>query len=181
MRLPDAWVTKIVVELQGAYGQQLIGKFSKVENGVDIGLANFKESIASRLGGFVEHPEALRYALDNLPTTHCPNVLELRDLAQRAPKKQAAALPYKPTPEDEARAKLSIAKAAAELKPKVEGGIDRHWATHPRSEMHLRFIFDAAKRDHRFVSCIAEMAEQSICSKDGKALKFYRDQRFVKA
>lgn len=173
MKLPDSWVNKIVVDLQGAYGQQFIGKFSKIENGVDIGIANFKDQLATRLAGFFEHPEAIRYALDNLPETHCPNAIEFHKLAQRAPQKQPIAITHTPTPEEIERSRAMAHKAAAELKPKFDGGIDRHWATHPRSDMHLRFIFDAAKNDSRFRPCVAEMVEKGICTEGGKLMKKY--------
>ena len=181
MKLPDAWVNKIVVELQGAYGQQFIGKYSKVENGFDIGIANFKESLATRLGGFVSNPEALRYALDSLPTTHCPNVPELLEIAQRAPKKSEPALTYTPSPEDEAKAKAAIKKAAEELKPKISDVIDKHWATHPRTSNHLAFIFNAAARDARFKPCIEQMVADGICTQEGGLRKRYKDGEFVKA
>ena len=173
MRLPDKWVNYIVKELQGAYGQQFAGKFSKVDSGVDVGIENFKESLATRLGGFIDHPDALRHALDNLPETHCPNVPEFHRLAQSAQRKTSQALSYTPKPADEEKAKAIIAKAAAEMKPKFSGGIDVHWATHPRSEMQLRFIFDASKHDHRFKPCVAEMSEKGICNADGHLLKKY--------
>jgi hypothetical protein len=181
MRLPDKWVNYIVKELQGAYGQQFAGKFSKVDSGVDVGIENFKESLATRLGGFIDHHEALRYALDNLPDSHCPNVPEFHKLAQAAPRKKVTALTYTPSPADEEKAKAIIAKAAAEMKPKLSGGIDVHWATHPRTEMHLRLVFDAAKRDDRFQSCIEQMVSDGICTADGRLLKSYRDREFVKA
>ena len=173
MRLPDKWVNYIVKELQGAYGQQFAGKFSKVDSGVDVGIENFKESLATRLGGFIDHPDALRYALDNLPETHCPNVPEFHKLAQSAPRRTSQALSYTPTPADEEKAKAIIEKAASEMKPKFSGGIDKHGATHPRSAMHLRFIFDAAKNDYRFKPCVAEMIEKGICTDDCRLLKRY--------
>jgi hypothetical protein len=181
MRLPDKWVNYIVKELQGSYGQQFAGKFSKVDDGVDVGINNFKEALATRLGGFIDHPEALRYALDNLPDTHCPNVPEFHKLAQSAPRKTTTALTYTPSPADEEKAKAVIAKASAELKPKFSGGIDAHWATHPRSEMHLSFIFDAAKNDARFKPCISKMVSDGICTEGGKLLRRYRDGEFIAA
>jgi hypothetical protein len=181
MRLPEKWVNYIVKELQGAYGQQFAGKFSKVDSGVDVGIENFKESLAIRLGGFIDHPDALRYALDNLPETHCPNVPEFHKIAQAAPRKSAPALTFTPSPADEEKAKAAIAKAAAEIKPKFSCGINTHWATHPRSEMHLRFIFDAAKNDARFGLCVAQMINDGICTEGGKLLRRYCDREFVRA
>lgn len=173
MRLPEKWVAHIVKELQGAYGQQFAGKFSKVVDGVDVGINNFKEALATRLFGFVENPEALRYALDNLPDTHCPNVPEFHKLAQSAPRKTSPALSYTPSPADEEKAKAVIAKAAAEMKPKFSDGIATHWATHPKTDIHLRYIFDAARNDARFRPSIAQMVADGICTEGGKLLRRY--------
>lgn len=180
MKLRSEVVDRIVVRLIGIYGQQFYGKYSRIESGVDVGIAMFKDALATELANFYENLEAIKYALDNLPSTHCPNALELRDIARHAPKKQALSISYQPTPEDVERNRRMAEKAAAALKPKFDGGIDKHWATHPRSRAHLAFIFDAASRDARFKPCISEMVEQGICSDDGHLFKVYRDGAFAK-
>jgi len=53
-----------------------------------------------------------------------------------------------------------------------------HWATHPRSLLHLKFVFDAAHRDKRFEHCIAWMVQEGICTPEGKLLKRYREGFF---
>jgi hypothetical protein len=173
MRLRQEAVGRIVVRLQGTYGQQFAGKFSRKENGVDVGVEMFKESLAIDLAGFDSDLHAIGYAMANLPPDHVPNAIQLRDLCRRAPKKEQPALTHTPTPEEIERGKQMASKAAAELKPKLSDGIDRHWATHPRSAMHMRFIFDAAKKDSRFRPCVAEMVEKGICTEDGHLLKRY--------
>lgn len=174
-------VERIFARLIGIYGAQFKSKFSQVEAGVDVGIEIAKAAWATELGGFGDKLEAIAYALDHLPTEHAPNALEFRDICRRAPAKQKPAIEYKPTIEDEARAKAAIASAAKALKPKDMDGIDRHWGTHPVSDAQLKFIFDAARRDPRFQSCVDWMVEKGICTADGHLLKFYRDQSWINA
>lgn len=177
-QLRNEWVERIFARLIGIYGAQFKAKFSQLENGVDVGMLIAKEAWANELGGFHDSPEAIAYALDHLPTDHAPNALAFRDLCRKAPRKEVAALPYKSDAESEAKAKRAIADAAKALKPKDMDGIDRHWGTHPRSESQLKFIFDAARRDPRFQSCVDWMVEKGVCTTDGHLLKFYRDQQW---
>jgi hypothetical protein len=140
--------------------------------GEDAGLVNAKRVWAEKLAGFAEHPECIKHVLAALPDDP-PTLPHFVELCRKAPRKEAPALPYKPTPEDEERAKEHINRAASALKGKLKDGIDVHWATHPRSDMHLQFIFDAAKKDARFKPCIEEMVSKGICTDDGKLLKRY--------
>jgi len=174
-------VERIFARLIGIYGAQFKSKFSQVEAGVDVGLEIAKAAWATELGGFGDKLEAIAYALEHLPTEHAPNALEFRDICRRAPAKQKTAIEYKPTIEDEAKAKAAIASAVKSLKPKEHDGIDRHWGTHPRTEQQLKFIFQAAARDARFSSCVSWMVEKGICTADGHLLKYYRDQSWINA
>ena len=99
------------------------------------------------------------------------------EIPQRVPE-----LPYRPTAEDQERARQA-ARAAKEAVSagKLNGGIDTHWATHPRSHRQFEAILGAAKNDHRFRPCIAEMVEKGICTAEGKLLKIYQNQDFVAA
>ena len=81
---------------------------------------------------------------------------------------------YVPTAADEERARSAAAEAAKIVKKFNSDGIDTHWATHPKSVMHLKFIFDAAVRDQRCWPCIAEMVE-GICTENGVLLKTFKD------
>ena len=56
--------------------------------------------------------------------------------------------------------------------------IIEHWATHPRTQLHLKFIFDAAKNDSQFQRWIDQMVKDGICTEDGKLLMPYRDGTF---
>lgn len=180
-QLPASWVEKIFARLLGIYGRQFSDKFSRMVGNIDAGMENAKQVWSEELAGFSDHPEAIAHALKNLDPKFPPSALEFRELCRHAPRKETPALPYKPTPEDEARAREHINRAASALKNKVKDGIDVHWATHPRSETHLGFIFDAAKKDARFKPCVEQMVADGICTPEGKALKFYRDGQFVKA
>ncbi len=179
MNLPMSWIDKIFHRLLGVYGAQFKAKFSVVENGVDVGLMNAKEVWSEELATFVGFPESIAYALKNLPSERAPNAIEFRELCRRAPRKEVPAIEYKPTTEDHERAIKAAESAVAALKPKLSDGIDKHWATHPRTQMHLDFIFGAAKADARFRPCIEKMVADGICTADGKLLKTYRAGEFA--
>ena len=171
--IPESWVLKIFTTFEGRYGTLFKDRWK----GCD--LDNVKQTWRDELAGFADQPERIGNALKSLADEKFPPTLpEFIAACRRAPGKEAAALPYKPTAEDEARAKAAIASAAKALKPKDMDGIDRHWATHPRSEAQLKFIFQAAARDARFASCVSWMVEKGICTADGRPLKFYRDQQW---
>jgi hypothetical protein len=174
--LPESWVVKIFTTFEGRYGTLFKDRWK----GCDLG--NVKQTWREELAGFADQPERIGHALKSLADEKFPPTLpEFIAACRRAPAKEIPALPYKPTVEDEAKAKASIAAAAKALKPKFHDGIDRHWATHPRSEMQLRFIFQAAGNDSRFLPCIAEMVADGICTEDGPLLKMYRNGAWVKA
>jgi hypothetical protein len=123
MSLPIAWVDRIFLRLVGIYGAQFKAKFSVIENGVDIGMANAKEVWADELANFADWPEAIAYALKNLPTDRAPNALEFREICRRAPKKEPLALPHHLTAEEIQRNKQRIAEMVGTLaKSKTIGG-----------------------------------------------------------
>lgn len=99
--LPASWVEKLFARLQGVYGREFTGQFATgVVDGIDPGIENAKQVWAEELGGFAEHPEALAYALKNLPD-RCPNAIRFRDLCRHAPAKSAGnALVHRLSPEE---------------------------------------------------------------------------------
>lgn len=108
--LPDSWVDKLFARLQGVYGREFTGQFSQFDaDGNDVGLINAKQVWAEELGGFADHPEALAYALKNLPD-RCPNAIRFRDLCRHAPPKAVQMLDHKMTEEDRERGKEWIQK-----------------------------------------------------------------------
>lgn len=78
MSLPIEWVERIFAKLTLAYGRDFLGRWE----GVD--LADVKTDWAHELEGFGAHPEAIAYALANLPPK-APTVIEFRSVARRAP------------------------------------------------------------------------------------------------
>lgn len=106
--LPAVWVDRLFARLQGVYGRDFMSQFSSVDsNGFDVGLANAKQIWSEELGGFAEHPEAIAYALENLPE-RMPNAIVFREICRKAPRKGYTALEYKLTDEDKASAKLQL-------------------------------------------------------------------------
>lgn len=119
MSLPSAWTDKIFAKLSLAYGRDFIGRWE----GID--LSDVKTDWSHELSGFDAHPEAIAYALANLPQKP-PTVIEFRAIARRAP------LPDVPRLEapkaDPAKVAAEIAKQVdlkAAFAPKVDG---REWA-----------------------------------------------------
>ncbi len=104
MSLPSAWTDKIFTKLTLAYGRDFIGRWE----GID--LNDVKTDWSHELSGFDAHPEAIAYALANLPPK-APTVLEFRAIARRAPQPDAPRLEApKADPE-------RVAKELAKLAP----------------------------------------------------------------
>lgn len=106
--LPAVWVDRLFARLQGVYGRDFTYQFSNVDStGFDVGLANARQVWAEELGGFSEHPEAIAYALENLPE-RIPNVIVFREICRKAPRKGYNALEYRMTDEDKENAKEQL-------------------------------------------------------------------------
>lgn len=169
--LPDAWVSRIFSRLEGRYGSLFHDRW----RGCD--MANVRETWAEELAGFHDRPDAIGYALRTLADQQFPPTLpEFLVACRRAPAKASApALEHRTTAEERERSadmarRLGEAVGAGRLR----NGIDEHWATHPRTAMHLRYIFDAAKNDARFQPCVEQMVSDGVCSEGGKLLRRYR-------
>lgn len=135
---------------------------------------NVRSTWAEELGNFEDKPECIGHALKVLASSKFPPTLpEFLEACRNAPRKEAPALRYVPTAEDEERARQAAASAAKVIKKIGGDGIDTHWATHPKGALHLKYIFDAAKNDARFRPCVAEMVRDGICTEDGKLLRRY--------
>lgn len=175
--LPDSWISKIFSKFEARYGSLFIDRWR------DCDMANVRETWAEELAGFKDQPDRIAYALRVLAEEKFPPTLpEFIAACRRAPAKQDhLALPHKLTGEDHDRIKATAEAAISGMKAKNRDGIDVHWATHPRSAMHLKFIFDAAKNDARFRPCIEEMVNDGICTEGGSLLKVYRDGAFARA
>jgi hypothetical protein len=84
--LPASWVDRIFARLQGVYGREFTSQFSFVDStGNDIGLANAKGVWAEELGCFALNPDAISFALLNLPE-RSPNAIKFKELCRLAPR-----------------------------------------------------------------------------------------------
>lgn len=79
MSLPTEWVEKIFHKLTLAYGQDFLNRWKGIP------LAEVKTDWAHCLAGFVDHPEAIGFALLNLPDSRPPTAQEFRALCRQAP------------------------------------------------------------------------------------------------
>lgn len=119
MSLPTKWVEALFTKLTLAYGRDFVGRWE----GID--LNDVKTDWAHELSGFERHPEAIAYALANLPPK-APTVIEFRTLARRAP------LPELPRLEAPVASPERIAAELAKLAPIVKARYavpdNRDWA-----------------------------------------------------
>lgn len=106
MSLPEAWTNRIFEKLTLTYGQRFLGLYS----GVDIEAV--KADWGHELRGYAQSPNALKHALEHLPTEKAPNVLEFRELCRRAPAPKHTTIDYKGIKPDP----VMLAKAAEALK-----------------------------------------------------------------
>jgi hypothetical protein len=82
----------------------------------DVPESDVKTAWAHELSGFQNNLHALAWALENLPE-RCPNVIEFRNLARRAPEIEKPRLPEPKA--DPARLKAELAKLS-EIKAQVK-------------------------------------------------------------
>lgn len=107
-RLPDLWVAKIFDRLLGVYGNQFAAKFSRIENGVDVGILGAKQVWAEELAGFAGDPDAIAYALRNLPADFPPNAIQFVALCRRSPPRDCARIEYKVIEADPERTRETL-------------------------------------------------------------------------
>jgi hypothetical protein len=126
MSLPDAWIERIFDKLTLVYGHQFLSRWD------GLSLEKVKANWAAELSRFQQNPNALGYALENLPPGKAPTVLEFRALCNspQAPRPEAVQMlpSYSgPTADDLAwqRHLPRLQKVRAE-KPETAGRCD--WA-----------------------------------------------------
>lgn len=115
--LPPVWVDRIFSRLDGVYGGEFAGKFSRVVGGRDEGIEAAKAAWADELGGFVENPEAIAWALEsrNLPE-RAPNLVQFLAVCKTAPRKSTTQLEHWPSEEERAENRERILAAAQAVK-----------------------------------------------------------------
>jgi hypothetical protein len=87
MSLPIDWVEKIFTKLTLIYGRDFVGRWDGLK------LSDVKTDWAHELQGFRNYPEAIGYALQNMPTNKPPTVLEFKAIARKAPMPEMKQLP----------------------------------------------------------------------------------------
>lgn len=129
MPLPSAWVDRLFAKLAVTYGQRFLGLYS----GLD--LEAVKADWAHELDGLQNRPEAIKHALEHLPTDQPPTVLQFRALCRNAPTAHQALPSPKGAPDQRLMAKVKAAISRPEDPKEWARRLARkeHWqAMHPR-------------------------------------------------
>ena len=95
----DRLLELIFAKLSLVYGRDFIGRWE----GLDIG--EVKADWRRELDAVLQHPQAVKYALQNLPPDRPPNVLQFRALCYGRPEPMFVALP-RPTPSEADRQRV---------------------------------------------------------------------------
>jgi hypothetical protein len=106
MTLPENWVNSIFDKLGVRYGTAFIAMYG------DADTRAVKMDWAEVLGGFVNHPDALKYALDHLPCDKPPNATQFRAIARLAPPEVFKALNEPKADPGRVRDALAAAKSS---------------------------------------------------------------------
>ena len=110
MQLPSEWVDRIFEKLALVYGRDFLGRW----DGLDMGAV--KADWARELGRFANAPDSIRFALDNLPVSKPPTVLEFKHLCNRAPEYLPALLrPPQPSAEQKQKVQAMLQDARRRL------------------------------------------------------------------
>lgn len=87
MSLPSPWIDRIFDKLTLTYGQVFLRRWQ------DLDIQAVKDDWAHELSGFQQSPQAISYALQNLPVDKPPTVLEFRAICRSRPPEVFVALP----------------------------------------------------------------------------------------
>ena len=115
MSLPIVWIDQIFTKLTLVYGRDFLSRWEGVN------MADMKADWADELDGLDRSPKRVAYALQNLPTSRPPTVLEFRAIAWKMPAEGNNALlemkAHKGSPPSfYTLAKIAAIKAAARAK-----------------------------------------------------------------
>jgi hypothetical protein len=169
MKLKKVWIDRIFERLAGIYGLQFSAKFPNTEEA--------KGVWATELGAYDSRPDAIQFALDNLPIDHAPNALEFREICRRAPRDEPKAV-RDDTPSNPEKAAEFARKAERLMRD------DRDhlaWARRPASQVAMDLVVSGSKRDSRLRRIWNELVESGVCTAEGKLLKKHVDDQWVKA
>lgn len=123
MSLKAEIIDRLFSRLGGTYGSAWERQIGSVP------VSDVKSAWAHELAGFADKLGMLAWALDNLPE-RCPNVIEFKNLARRAPVPEAARLPEpKAAPERVAAELQRLAPALASARCAASSAVDhKAWA-----------------------------------------------------
>ena len=120
MSLPLQAVDRLFQRLSATYGASWDRSLGQSPIG------DVKSAWAHELAGFCNRLDCLAWALEHLPE-RCPNVIEFRNLARKAPEPETPRLPEPPA--DPVRLRAELAKLQPILQRQPEHQIDRlAWA-----------------------------------------------------
>lgn len=135
--MPIRWIEQIWTEMRATYGASFDRQW-QCPSGEDqeAHYAGLKAHWAKSLAGLVRHPQAIRYALDNLPP-HPPNLPEFKALCNRSPE---VTQPMLPAPKADPAIAAAAIKAAQEIAhmttSKPIGNKDWAWRMRDRELNH---------------------------------------------
>lgn len=185
--LSEQYTARIFDRLLGKYGNGFIAKFSRVDaNGLDVGLLGAKEAWSEELAGFQDNPDAIAYAIKNLPTDFPPNAMQFAELCRAGAKhiKSNAPVPALTYTYDKAKGKKFSDELADVVNSANRGSDPRFWATHPKGHLAFEYIRGAASNNPTvFQPCIDHLIADGKVSEDGKHLlqKYAGNGQWVKA
>lgn len=157
MSLHIAWVDKIFHKLTLLYGRDFIGRWEGLE------IADVKTDWGHELSGFENWPEAIAHALATLPPGKPPTVMEFRDLARKAPRKELLQLPGPPADPERVAAELKkLAAITGKAAPQVNRIDHKAWA---------RKLIAREKAGEVLNMTVARMAHQALRGESAGAVR----------
>lgn len=136
MSLPAAWAERIFEKLTLVYGRDFLSRWEGQE------LAAVMADWGHELAGFQAHPEAIRFALENLPEKP-PTVLQFRAVCNRAP---APELPKLEAPAADPQRVAELISGVAKIKTR-QGMTEAQWCAHRLREIAKTRRLTGAQRD----------------------------------
>jgi len=119
MSLPTQAIDRMFSRLQGTYGSAWERSHGATP------LSDVKAVWGHELSGFGDKLKMIAWALENLPE-RCPNVIEFRNLARRAPTDEPLQIAVKADPEQVAKELLRLGQLRSQIAKPVVGAKD--WA-----------------------------------------------------
>ena len=125
------WIDKIFTRLAVRY----LDDWTRKMDGLDPDI--IKTDWAHELAPFDGNPDAIKWALDNLPSDRPPTVGQFRDLCKNRPAPQPVALPAPPRDPARVAALVAQALAAKPAPPDEKVSVHLEWARRLRKRDFL--------------------------------------------